>query len=69
MSERGETGCVCHGPGFCERHKVEKNQTWYLLCKTAPAYFRLWEEGRGPGQAVPTSAARENPTPPLTLRA
>ncbi len=36
--------------GWCERHHVKKTADWIQLCKTRPAYFAAWEEGRGPGQ-------------------
>ena len=44
--------CVCNIPegGWCERHGCMKTKTWVRLCRTRPAYFQLWEEGRGPGQ-------------------
>lgn len=44
------TGCTCHGPGYCDRHGMRKTEGWYLLCKTREDYFKLWEDGRGPGQ-------------------
>jgi hypothetical protein len=44
------TGCQCHGPGYCERHGVNKTKTWFALCKTSEKYFSAWEQGKGPGQ-------------------
>ena len=38
---------------MCSRHGCEKHEQWHKLCQTHPGYFRLWEEGRGPGQQTP----------------
>lgn len=46
------TGCICNGPGFCERHQVNKTDNWHRLCKTNKAYFEAWEKGVGPGQVA-----------------
>lgn len=42
--------CTCTGPGWCERHRIEKTALMFKLCQTKPKYFEAWEEGRGPGQ-------------------
>lgn len=47
------TGCTCKGPGYCERHKVKKNEHWFHLCQTRDDYFQVWEAGKGPGQRPP----------------
>lgn len=44
------TGCVCDGPGYCERHGCEKHLTYWKLCRTKQKYFDMWEAGNGPGQ-------------------
>jgi hypothetical protein len=44
------TGCVCEGPGFCQRHGIRKGDGWHQLCQTSEEYFQSWEAGRGPGQ-------------------
>jgi len=44
------TKCECHGPGYCERHKVRKSPHLWKLCQTREDYFAAWEAGRGPGQ-------------------
>ena len=47
------TTCRCQPdayPFHCERHACHKTRHWHHLCQTSPGYFRLWEEGRGPGQ-------------------
>jgi cellulose synthase/poly-beta-1,6-N-acetylglucosamine synthase-like glycosyltransferase len=44
------TPCECAAAGFCPRHHCRKTPHWHMLCQTRPDYFRLWEEGRGPGQ-------------------
>lgn len=44
------TECECVGPGFCRRHKCNKPEHFYNLCRTRPDYFALYEQGRGPGQ-------------------
>jgi hypothetical protein len=60
------TRCECEEPAagkrtfFCHRHKVHKTAGWWRLCCSHPSYFRLWEEGRGPGQT-----ASEAERPPL----
>ena len=48
------TDCQCEEPGWCERHKVRKGAHWVYLCQTSEKYYAAWEEGRGPGQMVPT---------------
>ncbi len=53
------TDCDCVGPGVCDRHGCTKTPHWYQLCRTRADYFRLWEEGRGPGQSrQPDSSPR-----------
>jgi hypothetical protein len=44
------TPCQCHGAGWCERHQCEKSEYWWQLCRRREDWFRLWEQGRGPGQ-------------------
>ena len=44
--------CECTGPGWCERHQVNKAEHWVHLCQTRENYFQAWEEGRGPGQII-----------------
>lgn len=43
------TGCVCPMAGYCERHKVTKNQTEHKLCATKQKYFDMWENRKGAG--------------------
>ena len=50
------TECDCKEPGWCERHKCNKSEHRWKLCRTRPDYFDLWEAGCGPGQNL--SAAR-----------
>ena len=52
------TDCQCHGPGFCERHKVQKGERWFQLCQTRDDYFQAWEAGTGPGQPKPQSVVK-----------
>ena len=28
------TGCQCAGPGYCEKHKLDKTESVFQLCKT-----------------------------------
>lgn len=42
--------CECTGPGFCQRHGINKNATWVRLCKISKSYWDAWERGQGPGQ-------------------
>lgn len=44
------TACECFQPGWCERHLCYKTERRHMLCRTRNDYFRLWEEGNGPGQ-------------------
>lgn len=44
------TDCECTEPGWCPRHGCRKSAHWQRLCRTQADYFRLWEQGRGPGQ-------------------
>lgn len=48
--------CQCQPESFpfeCSRHGCLKTEHWWELCQTRADYFRLWEEGRGPGQSRP----------------
>lgn len=45
--------CACTGPGWCERHKVDKPASWVKLCQTSDKYWTAWESGHGPGQNNP----------------
>lgn len=45
------TDCRCEQPGWCERHQCQKTVHWHKLCRTRAEYFRLWEQGLGPGQS------------------
>lgn len=47
------TGCECPQAGWCARHRCHKHPQWHALCRTNAGFFRLWEEGRGPGQIRP----------------
>jgi hypothetical protein len=56
--------CQCTGPGWCERHQVNKTAAWVRLCQTNQRYWIAWEEGRGPGQKnKPISTRRPSPPP------
>ena len=51
------TACECTFSGdgrtsWCPRHKCAKTAHWHRLCQTQPAYFELWEQGRGQGQGL-----------------
>ena len=63
------TGCVCEGPGYCQRHGVEKNDGWWRLCRGKPKYFAAWEAHRGPGQTQEGQVAfiRKPPGPGTLL--
>jgi len=52
------TPCECAVAGFCKRHNCDKHPHWHNLCKTSPAYFRLWEDGRGPCRNIPPPVGR-----------
>ncbi|MCC7424301.1 MAG: glycosyltransferase, partial [Planctomycetaceae bacterium] len=57
------TECRCLGAGWCDRHQVRKTAHWVQLCRNRPSYFRMWEEGTGPGQTV-SGHARLSPSAP-----
>lgn len=40
-----KTPCECPMAGFCERHKIEKNEVKHRLCATRIEYFNMWEKG------------------------
>lgn len=49
--------CPIAAGGVCPRHGIKKTAHWVLLCRTRDAYFRAWEERRGPGQhKLPTES-------------
>ena len=45
-----KTPCICTGPGFCERHNVQKNELLFQKCATDMAYFSQGERGAMPQQ-------------------
>lgn len=55
------TDCECTGPGWCERHQCHKPAPMFLLCRSQLAYFRLWEEGKGPGQQAESRRSKLKP--------
>lgn len=57
------TRCQCGGPGWCERHGVQKTPHYHHLCQTREDYFQLWEQGRGPGQIRPDGAGQASKSP------
>ena len=42
--------CQCTGAGWCERHRVNKDEVLVRLCQRRGDYWEAWEQGRGPGQ-------------------
>lgn len=44
--------CKCTGPGYCQRHGINKNAAWVRLCRTDKKYWDAWEKGTGPGQNI-----------------
>lgn len=46
------TECIClgSGPVDCRLHRCAKTAHFHQLCQRDPRYFRLWQEGKGPGQ-------------------
>ena len=47
------SGCVCPLAGYCDRHSVKKTSNLHRLCQQGGAYWEAWEQGTGPGQALP----------------
>jgi hypothetical protein len=67
------TLCECQGPGFCNRHQMDKNDTAFSLCNgTAPCadcglkYWMAWEFGKlgatQPDNPVPNPPAFCDPS-------
>jgi len=60
-----QTGCTCPDPDgnlfWCDRHQCQKTAHWWELCRTQPAYFQVWEEGKGPGQGHLQERLQEQP--------
>lgn len=48
--KKQKTECECPLAGYCKRHDMNKNVHYHALCSNHQGYFRMWEEGRGPGQ-------------------
>lgn len=46
------TECECTGPGWCQRHRCEKDQYLFEMCQRLENWFRSWEQGNGFGQHV-----------------
>ena len=44
------TNCECSAPGYCARHRCEKNRFRFEMCRRSIGWFDAWERGRGPGQ-------------------
>ena len=61
--EKPKTGCQCALAGFCNKHNVNKSVHQHILCKTNPAYFKLWEECKGPGQRFVDCKAENSDKP------
>ena len=63
MDSEKITACECPASGWCARHNVDKNDHWVFLCRTRADYFQMWEQGVGPGQAVPAAGTGgQNPS-------
>jgi hypothetical protein len=43
------TPCECPLSGYCNRHKINKNDTEHRLCSTNIKYFNMWESKSGKG--------------------
>ena len=56
-----ECQCLGDGPVSCALHQCEKTAHLHRLCQTRPDYFRLWNEGRGPGQMA--APQKQSPLP------
>lgn len=54
------TPCECAAPGWCSRHRCEKPEYFWHLCRRRHDFFEAWEQGRGPRQTTaPPGALRE----------
>lgn len=41
--------CLCTGPGFCSRHRMQKGPNNFRLCQTREEYRELWDRSAGYG--------------------
>jgi hypothetical protein len=62
------TPCECPQPGWCTRHGCEKPPWLYQICRTHPAIFAAWEDGRFPCPP-PTGDRPPTETPGLAQQA
>ena len=62
---RGDEYLTVNGQFWCQRHQVWKTQHYHQLCQARPGYWRMWEEGRGPGQPVKPRETPAQPRPAL----
>lgn len=58
--KKGNKNCECSGPGYCNRHKVNKTEREFQLCSgqnchvhQCVRYWNAWERGFMPGQSGP----------------
>ena len=52
------TDCECTQAGWCQRHNCHKPKHFFKLCQTRSDYFKMWEQGTGPGQLKPADKSR-----------
>ena len=52
------TQCECIEPGYCTRHKCDKDRLRVEMCQRFQHWFELWEQGHGPGQSHPVPDAQ-----------
>lgn len=53
------TDCRCDSPGWCARHRMQKCDVLWHLCRFHPGHFRQWECGTGFGQTGPETPFQE----------
>ena len=53
------TPCECPLSGYCNRHKINKNQTEHRLCSTDIRYFDMWEKKASNAQPIESTKEKE----------
>ena len=58
MKTEQVTPCECDKAGWCERHRCEKPELLFQLCRRRADFFERWERGEGPLQGPYQAFAR-----------
>lgn len=52
------TDCECTEPGWCARHRCEKDRHFFEMCRRSAGWYQMWERRRIPGD--PNSAVQRH---------